>query len=77
METQIHTLKYLDQEVDIVQYLCESDEQFNTRIELIKKIEKDNVPWKDAHKISKIFYNIKYKKSRYTPMVYNMIRKYL
>lgn len=77
METQIHPFKYLDQDVEIIQYLCESDEQFKSRIELIKKIEKDNVPWKDAHKISKIFYNVKYKKSRYTQMVYNMVRKYL
>jgi len=77
METQIHTIKYLDEDVDIIQYLCESDEQFQSRIELIRKIEKSNVPWKDAHKISKIFYNVKYKKSRYTPMVYGMVRKYL
>ena len=58
METQIHTIKYLDEDVDIIQYLCESDEQFQSRIELIRKIEKNNVPWKDAHKISKIFYTL-------------------
>jgi len=77
METQIHTINYLNQEVQITQYLCEADEQFASRLELIKKLEKDNVIWKDAHKISKIFYNVKYKKSKYSPMVYNMVRKYL
>lgn len=77
METQNHKITYLDKEVEIIQFLSESDEHFQARLELLKKLEKDNINWKDANKLSKIFYNAKYKKCRYTPMVYNMIKKYL
>jgi hypothetical protein len=77
METQIHKIKYLENDVEITQYLCESDEQFNNRLEVIKKIEKKNIDWKQAQKLSKIYYNVKYKNCRYTPIVYNMIREYL
>ena len=77
METQNHKITYLNKEVEITQFLSESDEHFQARLDLLKKLEKDNINWKDANKLSKIFYNTKYKKCRYTPMVYNMIKKYL
>lgn len=77
METQIHTINYLNKEELLTQYLCESKEQFEERKELLKKLEKDNVPWKESYKLSKIFYSVKYKKCRYQPMVYHMIKKYL
>ena len=74
MESQIHQIKYLNKNVDITQYLCESDEQFNYRLELIKKLEEKNIEWKQAQKLSKIYYNVKFKKCRYSPIVYNMIK---
>ena len=77
MESQIHQIKYLNKNVDITQYLCESDEQFNSRLELIKKLEETNIEWKQAQKLSKIYYNVKFKKCRYSPIVYNMIKDYL
>lgn len=77
METQIHKITYMGKDVELTQYLCESDEQFNSRLEVIKKMEEKNVEWKQAQKLSKIYYNVKFKKCRYTPMVYNMIRQYL
>jgi hypothetical protein len=77
METQNHKITYLNKEVEITQFLSESDEHFQARLELLKRLEKDNINWKDANKLSKIFYNSKYKKCRYTPIVYNMIKKYL
>jgi hypothetical protein len=77
MESQIHQIKYLNKDVDILQYLCESDEQFNYRIEIIKKFEKKNIEWKQAQKLSKIYYNVKFKKCRYSPIVYNMIKDYI
>ena len=70
-------IKYLEQEVEITQYLSESDEQFQSRLELLKKLEAKNIEWKQAQKLSKIYYNVKFKNCRYTPMVYNMIRDYL
>lgn len=77
MESQIHQIKYLDKDMKITQYLCESDEQFTLRIELIKKLEEKKIDYKQALKLSKIYYNIKFKKCKYTPVVYNMIRNYL
>ena len=77
MESQIHQIKYLDKNTEITQYLCESDEQFISRIELIKKLEEKKIDYKQALKLSKIYYNIKFKKCKYTPVVYNMIRNYL
>lgn len=76
METQNHTIKYQEEDVKITQYLCESNEQFEKRMEFIRKLEKDNIKWKDANKLSKIFYNVKFKNCRYTPVVYNMVKKY-
>jgi hypothetical protein len=77
MESQIHQIKYLDKNIEITQYLCESDDQFLSRIELIKKLEEKKIDYKQALKLSKIYYNIKFKKCKYTPVVYNMIRNYL
>ena len=62
METQIHKITYKNKEENITQYLSESNEQFKKRLELIKTLEKENMAWKDAYKLSKIFYNVKYKK---------------
>lgn len=77
MESQIHQIKYLDINISIIQYLCESDEQFNSRLELIKKLEKKKIEWKQAEKLSKIYYNIKFKKCKYISIIYNMVRDYL
>jgi hypothetical protein len=77
MESQIHQIKYLDKDMKITQYFCESDEQFTLRIELIKKLEEKKIDYKQALKLSKIYYNVKFKKCKYTPVIYNMIRNYL
>jgi hypothetical protein len=77
MESQIQQIKYLNKNVNITQYLCESDDQFNSRLELIKKLEEKKIEWKQAQKLSKIYYNVKFKKCRYSPIVYNMIKDYL
>jgi len=77
MESQIHQIKYLDKNIEIIQYLCESDEQFLSRIKLIKKLEGKKIDYKQALKLSKIYYNIKFKNCKYTHDVYNMIRNYL
>ena len=77
MESQIHQIIYLDKDVEITQYLCESNEQFASRLELIKKLEKQNIEWKQTYKLSKIYYNVQFKKCRYTPIVYNMIKDYI
>jgi hypothetical protein len=73
METQDKTITYLGKTVIIKQYLSESDEQFNNKLEIIKKLELNNVEWKEANKLVKIWYNIKYKKCRYPYELYNKV----
>jgi hypothetical protein len=77
METQTHKITYKNKEEIITQYLSESNEQFAERLKLIQKLEQENMAWKDAHKLSKIYYNVKYKKCKYPPIIYHNIKKYL
>jgi len=77
METQSKIIKFNNKNETIIQFFSESDEQFNSRLELLKKLEEDNINWKEALKISKIYLNIKFKNCKYTPQVYYMIKKYL
>ena len=77
METQKHTITYMNTNKKITQFFSESNEQFNNRLEVLKLLEKDNIKYNDAIKISKLYYNVKYMKCKYIPFVYNMVRKYL
>jgi hypothetical protein len=77
METQNQIITYLEKDETIVKFFSESNEIFNDRIELLKKLEKEKIPWKDALKLSKIYINTKYKKCRYCPILYHSIKKYL
>jgi cell shape-determining protein MreC len=77
METQTQTIKYKNKDETIIQFFSESDEHFNSRLELLKKLEEENIDWKEALKLSKIYFNVKFKNCKYTPQVYYMIKKYL
>jgi hypothetical protein len=77
METQLNKINYLGRMETITQYLCESDEQYKARLEFILKLEKDKIIWKDACKISKLYYNITFKKCKYSQETYGLIKKYL
>jgi hypothetical protein len=76
MESNKIKLTYLGNDVDIIQYISESNNQFNTRLEYIKKLENKKVDWKEAVRLSKIWYCIKYKSCRYSPEVYNKVISY-
>ncbi len=43
METQIETIVYMNKNESIVKFFSESDEIFNDRIELLKKLEIDKM----------------------------------
>ena len=77
METQIENITYLDKNESITKFFNESDEIFNARIELLQKLEKEKVPYKDALKLTKIYINVKYKKCKYSPQLYHSIKKYI
>jgi len=77
METQIENITYLDKKETIIKFFSESDEIFNARIELLQKLEKEKVTFKDALKLTKIYIYIKYKKCKYSPQLYHLIKKYI
>ena len=77
METQYNEISYLNETVEIIQFLSESNEQFVKRLEFIKKLENNKISWNTSLVLSKIYYNYIFKKCRYTPGVFNMIKKYL
>ncbi len=74
METQYKTIIYMNKEVKILQYLCESNNQFNQRLEFINKLEENNIEWKEANKLSNIWHNITFKKCKYPEELYNKIK---
>ena len=76
METNYKQITYQNNNVSILQYLSETDNQFNKRLDFIKKLEKSNINWKEANRLSRIWYCIKFKSCKYIPEVYHMIVKY-
>ena len=76
METNYIEINYQNKPVKILRYISESDSQFNAKLEYIKKIEKNNVDWKEANRLSKIWFCIKYKKCRYTSEIYHKVMSY-
>ena len=68
------TIMYLNKSEKMTKFVTESENTFNIRVELIKLMEKDNLPWKEAHKLSKIWYNIKLNNAKYNNDLY---KKYL
>ena len=77
METQTHIIKYKNKDETIIQFMSESNEIFNSRLDILKKLEKDDIEWKEALKISKIYYNVKFKNCKYSNQVYFLVKKYL
>ena len=61
----------------IIKFFSESINRFNERIKFIKILEKENILWKDAHKYSKIWYNITYNKTKYNQELYIKIIKFV
>lgn len=66
---------YLQNQETIIKFCSESNKRFNKRIEFIKILENNKLKWKEAHKISKIWYNIIYNKCKYSQNIYLYIMK--
>ena len=54
----------------------ESLSRLNKRKDYIKILEINNFNWKEANKLSKIWYNIIYNKTKYTHEVYILVMKF-
>ena len=67
---------YNNKKEELLRYYSESDKRLNERLKFIKILENDKLEWKEAHKLSKIWYNIKYNKCKYQPILYQQYLKY-
>jgi hypothetical protein len=76
MESNNIEIEYMEQKVNVLQYLSESKSQFNQRLEYIKRLEKNQIVWKEANRLSKIWYCIKFKNCRYQHDVYYSVIKH-
>ena len=77
METNYKEINFMNHQIMVLQYHSESTSDFQKRIEFIKNLEKENIDWKEAIKISRLWYCINIKKCKYSPEVYNKVKKYL
>jgi len=75
MEEEI-TVNYLNNNEKIIRYNSESNTRFNERLKMIKLFESNKLKWKEANKLSKIWYNIKYNKCKYSPIIYKLYIHY-
>ncbi len=76
MESNYKIINYLNKEVNVLQYLSESDTQFAQRTDYIKLLEKAKVDWKEALRLSKVWHCIKFKNCKYTPELYYKVMSY-
>jgi hypothetical protein len=76
METNYREINYLGQPIQVLQYLSESNNQFEKKIEYIRKLEKKEIAWREANRLSKLWHCIKYKRCRYAPEVYHRVMSF-
>jgi len=76
METNYIEIEYLKNKVKILRYISESNNNFELRLNYINKLEKHNIPWNEANKLSLLWYNIKFKKCKYNKDLYITVLKY-
>jgi hypothetical protein len=70
------SITYLNNNEKIIHYNSESKNRFNQRLSFIKILENNNITWKEANKLSKIWYNIKFNKCKYQPELYKKFIHY-
>lgn len=77
MEHNNKEIIYMNKPIKVLQYLSESNSNFNKRLEFIKNLEKKEIDWKDAIKLSRLWYCITVKKCKYSHETYNRVKAYL
>ena len=77
MENNYKEVIYMNKTIKLLQYLSESNNDFNKRVEFIKTLENKDIDWKEAIKLSRLWYCITIKKCKYSLETFNKIKKYL
>jgi len=73
METNYKEIKYMDKPIKILQYLSESNGDFNKRVDYIKTLEQKKIDSKEAVNLSKLWYCTTIKKCKYSSEIYNKL----
>lgn len=76
MESNYIEIDYINKKEYILQYISESNNNFELRLNYIRKLEKHNVSWDDAIKLSLLWYNIKFRKCKYNKDLYIKVISY-
>jgi hypothetical protein len=76
MENNYINIDYMGKTEKVLSYLSETKIQFQKRLEYIKKLENNKINWKEANRLSKIWFCIKFKNCKYIPEVYHLVTKY-
>lgn len=69
-------IKYLNKEIKLTEFDCEPDNLMKSKINFIKKMEKEKINPNLVNKYSKIWINIKYRKCKYPSNIYYFIKKF-
>jgi hypothetical protein len=77
MENNYKQIIFMNKSIKLLKYLSESNNDFNKRIEFIKTLEDKDIDWKEAIKLSRLWYCIIIKKCKYPPETFNKVKKYL
>lgn len=75
MESNYREIMYCNKKNKILQYLSESNTQFNERVNYIKSFEENNIKFEEAVRLSKIWMCITMKKCKYNKETYIMVIK--
>jgi len=76
MENTFVDITYNKQKQTIIRYNAESEETFNNKLAFIKKLETKNVAWKEAERLTNIWYGIFVCGCKYEQNVYLNVMKY-
>jgi hypothetical protein len=73
MEYNYTTIKYNNKNINILKFLSESNNQFNQRLEYIKKLEINGIKYNEVNNLSMIWYCIKFKNCKYNYNIHNRV----
>ena len=76
MENEYIIIDYLDDKIKVLKYLSESNSEFQNRLNYIKNCEKKKLNFKEALRLSKIWYSIIFKKCKYSHEISDYVLKY-
>jgi hypothetical protein len=75
-ESTMNNILYKNKNESIEKLITESNKQFEERLNYIKKLEKHNIIWKEANRLSIIWYCIRFLNCKYSDTLHQKINSY-